>query len=183
MKPIEEIVIPFDKAKELHENIEQHISKIENLIEILNEIKVSNMLGGFFYNCRDTKGPCDYEENASVYVHPRQITSIRPNDYEILYEKPTLKVLKELYEAMGKMDLNYPILFPVTENNINSYADFHKRISGLSLYFVPKIDEKVAPHINLINHLTGLKKILKKNLDDVFEGYYHHVETLRENYG
>ncbi|WP_031429306.1 hypothetical protein [Flavimarina sp. Hel_I_48] len=183
MNPITEIVIPFDNAKALQENIDRHISDMDELIKILNGVKATPMGGSFFYNCADTKGPCDYKENASVCVHPRQITSIRPKDYEILYGNTTLKVLAELYVAMKKMDMNYPILFPVNFDNTNSYTDFHNRISGIKLYFEPEIDEKVAPHINMINHLTSLKIILKQNLTDIFEGYFHHVETLRESYG
>jgi UDP-glucose 6-dehydrogenase len=184
INPLKEIVIPFDNANEFLENIENHTSNINKLIEILKSVKVSNINGGFFYYCADVNDNYNIqcEEDDTIYLKPKEIFSVKPKDFQELFGKTTQKILLELYEAMKKMDEYYSDIFQINIDNIESYEVFQKRISGLRLYFKPEIDEKLAPHINMINHLTELNKILKQNLSDVIEGYYHHVETLREKY-
>ena len=180
MKSLEKIVIPFDEAKQLYNNLENHLSDIDLLVDKLKEIKISTFGGGFFYKPADL-GVLNVDgASIPVQVDSRYIKKIKPADYQEYYGNATYAVLLKLYQAMVYIDSNYTELFPVTPENMYTYRDFQKRISGISVIIEPKIDNKIPPHLNLINHLSAVRRNLKQNLEDIFSAYFHHVENIRE---
>ena len=183
LNPRTEIIQPFDIAQNLYDQRDEAFKKIDKMIEILNGIEVEEITGGFFYNCKDTPGLCDYDDNAKVYISPHQFSSVKNEDYKSLIVEPITSKLFQLGSAMATIDTNYPLLYQISNyDQIKEYEEFKKRINQVTLYVRPDINEKEAPHLNAINYLSGLKIIIENNLPEVLAAYNHHVETLRETY-
>lgn len=183
LEPKKDIIQYFDKANNLYEGREEAHEKIDQMIELLSGVEVDTISGGYFYNCKDTPGLCEYDNDDKVYVSPHQISTIKNEEYEELIEGPITSVLYELGGAMTNIDLYYPLLFKINNaEQIEQYEKFQKRIREITLYVKPTIDTSRAPHENAINYLNGLKSIIENNLPEVLDAYNHHVETLREAY-
>ncbi|PHI18086.1 hypothetical protein CEQ90_19790 [Lewinellaceae bacterium SD302] len=183
LDPKKDIVQHFDKAENLYSSKEKIIGLIDQMINILNNIQVEYIGGGYFYKCKDATGLCPYDDEASIFVAPHQISAIRNKDYEELIDNPILSILKDLGSAMINIDMHYPLLFKLSSTSeINQYKQFKERIQSVTLFTDPTIDTSKAPHENAIDYLTALKDIIRNNLPNIIEIYRHHVETLRELY-
>lgn len=181
--PRKDIIHYFDEAENLLNEKEKVFEKIDQMIDLLKEVEVEEISGGYFYNCKNTPGLCGYEDEAKVYVAPHQFTSIKNEEYKALIKIPITSKLYNLGGAMTNIDLSYPLLFKISNaKEIENYETFQKRISQVSLYVKPTINEQKSPHINGIEYLEGLKNIIENNLPEVLDAYKHHVETLRETY-
>lgn len=182
MNPQKDVVSHFDLASNLFNERHSAFEQIDRLTDILKTVEVEKISGGYFYKCSDTPGPCEYGDEAKVYVSPHQISSIRNDDYEELFNRPIMEILRGLAGAMQYLDVHYPILFKIsTVKEIKQYQAFKARIDRIALFINPSIDPEKPAHENAIDYLLGIKGIIEKNLPEVLDTYHHHVETLRES--
>lgn len=183
INPFKDIVFHFDIAAKLYEDKESSLAKIDKLILVLEAVNVEIISNGYFYNCSDSPGLCEYDNNSLVYIAPHQISAVRNKEYESLFTIPILEKLRNLAGAMQNIDLYYPLLFKISSNGeIREYQSFKERISKIKLYIKSVNDENKPPHINAIEYLKVMKIVIKENLPQVLDTYHHHVETLRELY-